>query len=345
MHRLLALLAMLFCAASLSAANYKLNLFIWSEYIDPDIITEFEKRFDAKVVVDLYEDESAMLAKLQGGGAAQYDVIVPPDHVVPALIKLNLVAPLRQQNIPNLRHVDPRFASPWYDPSNRFTVPYQWGTLGIYARKPAASAAPYRESWALLFDAKEQRGDFVLIDSARDAIGAALKFKGHSLNSTDKPHLADARDRLVDAKKRSRGFAGGVGGKNKVLAKEVAMAMAYSGDALRGINEDADTCYFIPKEGSQIWMDNLAVCAKAPNRLVAERFLNFILTPEIGARLADYNLYATPNLAARAHVRPENLANSIIYPPTDVMQRLEFLQDVGKGRQLYDEVWTQIKAR
>jgi spermidine/putrescine transport system substrate-binding protein len=342
MQRLLALLLLL-AAASLHAANYKLNLFIWSEYIDPALITEFEKRFDAKVIIDLYEDESAMLAKLQGGGAAQYDVIVPPDHIVPALIKLKLLAPLRHENIPNLRHIDPRFASPWYDASNRFTVPYQWGTLGIYARKPGAQA--YQESWALLFDAKEQRGDFLLIDSMRDCLGAALKFQGRSINSTDKKQLAAARDLLIDAKKRSRGFAGGVGGKNKVLAKEVAFAPAYSGDALRGIAEDPDTYYFIPKEGSQIWMDNLAICAKAPNRLVAEKFLNFILIPEMGARLADYNLYATPNLAARAHVRPENLNNPSIYPPSDVMARLEFLKELGRDIRLYDEVWTQVKAK
>ena len=339
-------LFLLFCllaAASLHAANYKLNLFIWSEYIDPGIITEFEKRYDAKVTIDLYEDESAMLAKLRGGGAAQYDVIVPPDHVVPALIKLKLVAPLRHDAIPNLRHLDPRFASPWYDPSNRFTVPYQWGTLGIYARRPVA--VPHARSWALLFDAKENRGDFLLIDSMRDSLGAALKFQGHSLNSTDKKHLAAARDLLIDAKKRSVGFAGGVGGKNKVLAKEAAYAPAYSGDALRGMAEDPDTYYFIPKEGSQIWMDNLAICAKAPNRIVAEKFLNFILIPEIGARLADYNLYATPNLAAREHVRPENLHNPVIYPPPEVMARLEFLKDLGRDLKLYDEVWTQVKAK
>jgi spermidine/putrescine transport system substrate-binding protein len=343
MQRLFALLCFVLCAIPLHAASYKLNLFIWSEYIDPDIITEFEKRFDTKVIIDLYEDEASMMVKLQGGGASQYDVIVPPDHTVPALIKLKLIAPLRHENIPNISNIDERFASPWYDPSNRFTVPYQWGTVGIYARKPAEK--PYNESWALLFDGKEQRGDFMLIDGMRDTIGAALKFKGHSLNTTRHAELNEALNVLVDAKKRSRGFAGGVGGKNKVLAKEVVMAMAYSGDAARGMKEDEDTYYFIPKEGSQIWMDNLAICAKAPNRIVAEKFLNHLLKPEIGAQLADYNQYATPNKAALAHVRPENLNNPMIYPPHDVMQRLEFLHDLGKQTRLYDEIWTQVKAK
>src|ERR1044071_4130825 len=117
------------------AAKNQLNLFIWSEYIDPQIVADFEKQFDCKVTIDLYEDESSMMAKLQGGGAALYDVVVPPDHIVPAMIKLKLLAPLRHENMLNLRNIDDRFASPAYDPSNRFTVPYQWGTLGIYARK------------------------------------------------------------------------------------------------------------------------------------------------------------------------------------------------------------------
>jgi spermidine/putrescine transport system substrate-binding protein len=342
MQRIVALVFALL-ALSLHAANNKLNLFIWSEYIDPDIITDFEKRFDAKVTIDLYEDEASMIAKLQGGGAAQYDVIVPPDHSVPALIKLKLIAPLRQDHIPNIRHIDERFASPWYDPSNRFTVPYQWGTVGIYARQPKEK--PYNESWALLFDPKEQRGKFVFIDGMRDTIGAALRHLGYSLNSTNKKELADARDMLTEAKKRSLGFEGGVGGKNKVLARTADYAMAYSGDAMRGMKEDRETYYFIPKEGSQIWMDNLAVCAKAPNRIVAEKFLNFILNPEIGARLADYNQYATPNKAALAFVHPDNINNPMIYPPPDVMKRLEFLRDLGKQTRLYDEVWTQVKAK
>lgn len=343
MYRLLLILTLVVSALEVPAATYKLNLFIWSEYIDPAIITDFEKRFDCKVTIDLYEDEAAMMAKLRGGGASQYDVIVPPDYTVPALIKLRLLAPLRPENIPNMRFISERFASPWYDPSNRFTVPYQWGTLGIYARKPTNK--PYNESWALLFDARQQPGPFVLMDSMRDTIGAALKYKGHSINSTEPAQINEALRLLADAKKRSLSFEGGVGGKNKVLAKEAAAAMAYSGDAIRGMKEDGETYYFIPKEGSQIWVDNLAICAKAPNRVVAEKFLNFILKPEIGAQLADYNQCATPNQAAMEFVKPENRNNALIYPPPQVMKRLEFLHDLGKQTRRYDEAWTQLKAR
>ncbi|HMJ90064.1 MAG TPA: spermidine/putrescine ABC transporter substrate-binding protein [Candidatus Acidoferrum sp.] len=343
MQRIVILIALLLATANIHAATAKLNLFIWSEYVDPAVVADFEKRHDCKVTLDFYEDEAAMMAKLQGGGAAQYDVIVPPDHSVPALIKLKLIAPLRHENIPNLRHIEERFASPWYDPDNRFTVPYQWGTVGIYMCKLPGKRI--EETWGLFFDPRQQPGAFVLIDSMRDALGSALRYKGHSINSTSVSELAEARDLLVKAKKRGRGFEGGVGGKNKVLSKEVVAAIVFSGDAVRGMKEDTNTVYFIPKEGSQIWVDNLAICARAPNRVVAEKFLNFILDPEVGAKLADFNQYATPNRAAKQHVNVENLKNPAIYPDHQTLSRLEFLRDLGKNTRLYDEVWTQVKAR
>jgi spermidine/putrescine transport system substrate-binding protein len=343
MTRLVLAMLACWCCAVAYGANNKLNLFIWSEYIDPEIVSEFERRFDCKVTMDFYEDEAGMMSRLQGGGSGQYDVVVPPEHIVPALRKLKLIAPLRKENIPNMRHIDERFAKPWYDPTNDFTVPYQWGTVGIYVRKQ--DDKPVEESWAILFDAKQQPGAFVLMDSMRDCLGAALKYKGYSLNSTVPSELAQARDLLIAAKRRAVGFEGGVGGKNKVLSKQAAACIAYSGDAIRGMKEDKDTYYFIPKEGSQIWVDNLAVCAKAPNRVVAERFLNFILDPKISARLADYNQYATPVKPALEFVHANNRENRAIYPDRETMERLETMKDLGPATRLYDEVWTQVKAR
>src|SRR6185295_7208859 len=129
----------LFSAALSLPAAQQLNLFIWSEYIDPKVVADFEKQFDCKVTIDLYEDDAAMMAKLQGGGAALFDVVVPPDHKVKALIQLGLIAPLRQENLPNLKNLDEKFASPPYDRGNKFTVAYQWGTVGLYVRRGGAA--------------------------------------------------------------------------------------------------------------------------------------------------------------------------------------------------------------
>jgi spermidine/putrescine transport system substrate-binding protein len=336
-------LLLLPCACPALAAPQQLNLFIWSEYIDPKVVADFEKKFDCKVTVDLYDEEAAMMTKLQGGGASRYDVVVPPDFKVQALIKLELIAPLRRENIPNLKNLDPRFLNPPYDRGNKFTVAYQWGTLGIYVRpQPGVRLPP---TWGLVFDPKLQPGPFTLSDSSRDLIGAALKYQGHSFNSTDPEHLKAARDLILAAKKRCLGFENSVGGMKKVLGKSARAAIVFSGEAARGMDDDKATTFIIPQEGSQIWQDNLVVCAKAPHRDLAEKFINFVLEPKIAARISNFTQFATPNQAAKPFINPDDLKDPTIYPPPDLMAKLEFLEDIGSKASLYDEVWTQIKGR
>ncbi len=325
------------------AQQNKMNLFIWSEYIDPEIVKSFEQKFDCKVTIDLYEDEDSMLAKIQGGGASLYDVVVPPDQQIKTMAKLKLIAPLRHENIPNLKNLEERFRKLPYDMGNKYTVAYQWGTVGLYVRKPKDK--PLEESWGLIFDPAKQIGPYLLMDTSRDLIGAALKYKGFSLNSTDKTQLKAARELLLETKKRSLGFEAGVGAKNKVLAKTAAAAVVYNGDAVRGMKEDPETVYFVPKEGSVIWVDNLAVLAKAPHRDMAEKFINYLLEPEVGAKLAAFSQYASPNQAAKALISQEDLKNPAIYPPEEIMPKLQYIEDVGSKSRLFDEIWAQIKAK
>lgn len=330
-------------ASQLSAAEARLNVFIWSEYLDPQVVKDFEQQFACKVTVDVYEDAESMLAKLQGGGTSLYDLVVPPDHLVSTMVKLNLLAPMRSANLPNLKNLDAKFANPPYDRGNRFSIPYQWGTVGILVRPTAGRPVP--ETWGLVFDAKQQPGKFLLIDSMRDCLGAALKFQGHALNSTEIPHLKAARDLVIEAKRRAGGFDGSVGAKNKVAAKSVVAAIVYSGEAARAMTDDATLRYIIPREGSQIWVDNLCIPAKAPHRDLAEKFINFVLDAKVGARLSNFLQFATPNAAARAFIKAEDLKNPAIYPAPEVMAKLEFLEDLGAKTKLYDEAWTQVKAR
>lgn len=344
MHkRLFVLLFSLSLSAIARAERNELNVFIWSEYLDPAIVQQFQKEYDCKVTIDLYEDNESMMAKLGSGGVSLYDICVPSDYIVPALLKERLLAPLRPENIPNLKNIDPQFANREYDPGNQYTAPYQWGTTGLYLRKGKDEAVP--ETWGLIFDPKLHPGPFLMIDDARAAIGAALMYKGHDLNNTDKSQLREARDLIIEAKKRSRGFEGGVGGKNKVLAKVCKVAMVYNGDAVRGMKEDPDTYYFVPKEGGEIWLDNIAIPAKAPHRALAEKFINFILDAKIGAQLSNFNRYATPNSASKPFINPDDLNNPVIYPKPEVMQKLHFVKDLGAKTQWYDELWTQIKSK
>ncbi len=339
-----AVLAVLVLFVSTAVAEEKkLNVFIWSEYIDPEIVSEFEKKFNCKVTLDLYEDNESMMAKLEGGGDSLYDIIVPSDYIVPALVERGLIAPLRKENIPNAKNIDERFVKPPYDPENKYTLPYQWGTVGLYVRKKPGKEV--EESWSILFDPSKDYGKFVLIDSMRENFSAALRYKGHSVNTTDPTKLADVRSILLDAKKRATGFESGVGGKNKVLSRGASVAIAYSGDAVRGMAEDPNTYYFVPKEGGEIWMDNMAIPSKAPHRDLAEQFINFILEPETGAKLSNFNQYATPNKASKALINPEDLKNPAIYPTPEIMAKLEFLHDLGASTKLYDEIWTQVKSK
>lgn len=329
-------------AAAPATEDCKLNLFIWSEYIDPQIVADFEKQHNCKVTIDLYEDNEAMIAKLQGGGDSLYDVVVPGNYVIPAMTKLGLLAELRHENIPNLANLDPNFASPEYDPGNKYTVPYQWGTVGIYARKKDGKPTP--RTWGILFDKDKSHGAFLLMDSYREMMGSALRYKGWSVNTPSADQLKEIRTLLSDAKNRSQGFEGGVGGKNKVLGKVVDAAVVYNGDAVRGIADDPETEYFVPDEGGVIWIDNLAVPAKAPHRDTAEKFINYILDPKVGAALSNFNQYATPNKAAKEFITPADLANAAIYPPPEQMEKLQAVMDLGDDEKMYSEVWTQVRS-
>lgn len=320
-----------------------LNVFIWSEYIDPEIVAGFEKEFACKVTIDLYEDNESMMAKLQGGGTSLYDIVVPGQYLIPVMAKLGLLAELRHENIPNLANLDDKFVNPVFDPGNKYSVAYQWGTVGIYLRKKPGKAID--ETWGLMFDPKLEYGSFLLMDSAREMMGAMAKYKGISVNSTVLDDMRTLSAALGEVKQRSQGFEGGVGGKNKVLAKAVDAAVVYNGDAVRGMSDDPETSYFVPREGGVLWLDSLAVPSKAPHRDVAEKFINYILDAKVGAQLSNFNQYATPNKAARQFITPADLANSAIYPSSEMMAKLDFVNDLGDANRLYDEVWTQVKSK
>ncbi|BAS27928.1 polyamine ABC transporter substrate-binding protein [Limnochorda pilosa] len=327
------------------AASDELRLYIWSEYIDPAIIESFERETGIKVLIDLYESNEDMLAKLQAGGVSQYDVVVPSDFIVPILIKLGLLQPLDHSKIPNLENLDPQFLNPPFDRANRYTAAYQWGTVGLMYRRDLITS--FKGTWSILFDSKQQVGPFVLIDSQREMMAIALKYLGYSANTTDPAQIKAAGELLLQAKKSryALGFEGGVGGKNKVLAGVATAAVVYNGDAIRATEEDPNVAFVVPDEGSVIWVDSLAVPARAPNPAAAHKFINFILDPRIGAQLSNFNRYATPNAASLPMINPEDRSNSAIYPSPEVMKKLEYILDLGKDLRLYDEVWTMVKSR
>jgi spermidine/putrescine transport system substrate-binding protein len=326
-----------------TAQKQTLNLFNWSEYMDPQILKDFEKQFSATVVVSLYESNEDLIAKLKSTGGSGYDIVVPGQYAVPLLSRQGLLKALDKTKLPNFKNLSKKFVNPTYDAGNKYSVAYQWGTVGVvYNNVKLPNPA---QTWGLFFDAKKQQGSFIMMDSTREMLAAPLKFLGKSLNSVNKADLNAALTLMIDAKNRSLGFDGGVGARNKVSAGQANYGIAYNGDVVKLQAEDPKLGFFVPKEGGLIFVDNMSIPAKAPNPELAYKFINFVLDAKIGARLSNYNRYATPNEAAKPFITPADLNNPAIYPPQSVMSKLEFNLDLGVNNNLYDSVWTKIKAR
>jgi spermidine/putrescine transport system substrate-binding protein len=339
----LALLGLLSACGRRSSEN-ELVIYIWTEYMDPDIITAFEEEFGVTVVFDYYESNEEMMARLQAGGTSQYDLAFPSDYIMPSLVELNLVQPLNHDLIPNKANLSPNFVDPPFDPGNRFTVAYQWGTVGLIFDKDKLGADV--DSWGALFE-NEAGHPFMLFDSEREQIAVALAYLGFSMNTLDLDELQAAADLLIRAKNSPhfRGFAGNVDARNQVVAGNVAMSLAYNGDALR-VLEDHDNIGFVnPREGTVLWVDSFVIPSRAPNPELAHEFINFMLRPEIAAQLTNWTMYATPVEPALALVDPELLENPAVFPTPEVRTRLQYIEDLGENNRVISELWQMIKTR
>ena len=339
--------AVLMLLSVVAASAAELRVYTWSEYMDEEKMpADFEAKTGIKVRLDIYENNEEMVAKLQAGGASQYDIIVPSDYIMPVLINQKLVQPLDHSKIPNLKNLKPIFRNTTYDPGNKYSVAYQWGTVGLMYRKDKVGADAVK-SWSVLFDPAKQPGPFWLIDSVREMMGIALVYQGYDFNSTVPKELKAAADLLVVTKRTGNcmGFKPGVGGKNDVVAGTAVAAIVYNGDAIQSVTEAPDQLGFvIPKEGSEIWYDSMCIPSHAPNPDGAHQWINWILEPKVGAELSNYNQYATPNAAAEPFINPEDLNNPGIYPTPEIMAKLHFTKDLGKENRIMDEAWTRAKS-
>jgi spermidine/putrescine transport system substrate-binding protein len=324
-----------------------LRIFTWSEYMDErKMSAAFKAATGITVKIDVYENNEDMLAKLQAGGISQYDIIVPSDYIMTTLRSQKLIQPLDHSKIPNMKNVMTMFRNTPYDPGLVYTVPYQWGTDGLmYDRRKISDEAA--KSWSVIFDPAKQAGTFWLMDSVRDTMAAALMYLGYSPNTKNPQEILKATDLLIKAKnsRNCRGFKPGVGAKNDVEAGTAAVAMVYNGDAMRAVMADPKRLgYVVPKEGGEIWVDLMAIPAKAPHVDAAHKWINWILEPKVGAQLSNYNRYPTPNQASLPYIRPQDRASDAIYPGPETMKRLHYLEDLGAANRIVDQAWTKIKS-
>ena len=325
-----------------------LNLYNWSEYIDPDLKDAFAAEYGVAVNESNYDSNEAMQPIVSAGNSG-YDVIVPSDYMVSIMIESGDLMALDKAAIPNLANLSPEFASGLpYDPAGDYSVPYQWGTTGL-AVDLAVAGDDVPETWGLVFDTDlaEQYG-FVgattLLNDPRETLGAALKYLGYSLNTTDEAQLDEAKQLVAEATERIAAFESDQ--YDELLATgQTALAHGYSGNFLVQFDEADDPdqyTYFVPEEGGTRWVDNMAVVIDAPHPCTAHTFINFILDAENGAALTNWNYYASPNAASEPLIDPEILEDPIVYPADRSM--LEFIADTGDFEINFSDAFIEAKG-
>ena len=325
------------------AAKTTIRVYNWGEYIDPDTITMFEEETGIKVVYDEYETNEIMYPKVEAGATA-YDVLCPSDYMIQKLIENDLLQEINFDNIPNVKNIGQQYfdQSQEFDPENKYSIPYCFGTVGILYNKTMVDDPV--DSWSILWD--EKYADNILMqDSVRDAFMVALKLKGYSMNTLDEGELNEAKQILIDQKPLVQAYVIDQV-RDKMIGNEAAIGVIYSGEAIFTQRENADLEYVIPKEGTNVWIDSWVIPKNAPNMENAEKFIDFMCREDVALKNFEYITYSTPNDAARALIEDEDIKNSkIAFPDLSQYNNLETFHYLGAdGDALYNELWKEVKA-
>ena len=334
----------------------ELSVYNWADYIDEQVLADYEERYGVKIIYDTYASNEDLLTKLQAG-ASGYDVIFPSDYMVAQMNELGLLAEIDAAALPNFVNIDATFKDPPYDPGNRHCVPYQWGMTGIaYRRGDPAFADGPPNSWAYLFDPArleplKSQGINVLNDQ-RELIGAALFYLGYSPNTTDRAELEAARDLILKAKPYWKTFNSEDYYSTLMESDEIVLSHAWSGDAAQAFWNTYDEAtgegnwlFTVPSEGAVRFADNVCIPANSKRQETARHFMNYLMEPEVAAAITNFTFYPSANEAAKEFIDPDILNNPGIYPPPAVAAKLEWLRDVGDAIFVYDEMWTAIKGQ
>ena len=341
----LAVLPLTACgSASSSGSNGEVVVYNWGEYIDPDTISMFEEETGLKVIYDEFETNEIMFPKIEAG-ASKYDVVCPSDYMIKKMIENDLLAEINYDNVPNAKaNIGQQYwdMSKEFDPGNKYSVPYCWGTVGILYNKTMVDGPV--DSWSILWD--EKYADNILMqDSVRDAFMVALKLNGYSMNSVNPEELNAAKESLIAQKPLVQAYVIDQV-RDKMIGNEAAIGVIYSGEAIFTQRENPDLEYVIPKEGTNVWIDSWVITKNAPNKENAEKFIDFMCRPDIALKNFEYITYSTPNDAARELIEDEDIRNSkIAFPTLSDYSNLETFTYLGEDADaLYNELWKEVKS-
>jgi spermidine/putrescine-binding protein len=315
-----------------------LNIYNWSDYIDDRTIPLFQAQSNIRVNYDVYSSNEDLLAKLRAG-PTDYDIIVPTNNFIPTYIKLELIEPLRQDLIPNLTNLDREFVQTDYDPGNRYTVPWQWGTTGVGYNRAKVPGGKV-DSWAAVFDpASGMAGHVTLLREVTDLIACALIYLGRSPNSIEERDLADVVKLVRSLKGKVRRFTTDTY-IDELAANETWLAQGWSGDVFQAQDQNQDVSYAIPKEGSLRFVDVMAIPKGALHPANAARFMNYVLHPKVQARISKYVSYGTPVSLAKPLLPPEQTKDPSIYPPAST--KLSIVTLTGQKLERWTAAYNQI---
>ncbi len=333
-------------ACEVGATDGDLAIYNWAEYIDEEQLAAFADEFGVAVTMDVYDSNEAMQPIIAAGNSG-YSLIVPSDYMVGILIAGEDIQPLNKDALPNLENVSADFSDLVYDPGGDYSVPYQWGTTGLSVDTEVVGT-DFPRSWALVFDpavADEFSGQISLLNDPRETLGAALKYLGYSLNTTDQAELDEAKQLVADTRDRLAAF--NTDSADEFLTSgETAIAHGYSGDMFTqflGTDDPSRYVYFVPEEGGTRWIDNMAIPFDAPSPCTAHTFINWLLDGEQGAALSNWNYYGSPNEAS-LDLLDDELFVFISSEDTAPVDVLESIQDTGDFEVNFSDAFTEAKG-
>lgn len=330
----------------------KLNVYNWGEYIDEDVISQFEEETGIKVVYDVFETNEEMYPVIEAG-AVKYDVVCPSDYMIQRMSQNNLLAEINLDNIPNYKEIGEDYLdiSKGFDPENKYSVPYCWGTMGILynTKRLEELGVPAPTKWSDLWD-ERLSGEILMQNSVRDAFTVALKMEGYSLNSTNPDELAQARDLLIQQKPLVQAYVIDQV-RDKMIGGEAAVGVIYSGEMLyiqeavadQGLDYSLE--YVIPEEGTNYWIDSWVIPANAEHKENAEKWIDFLCRPDIAKKNFEYITYATPNKGAYDLLDDELKNNKVLFPDIHSLPNCEIIKYLGDDVDtIYNDMWKEIKS-
>lgn len=342
---LLAVVAVLFfvrhrinTSAGVTAEN-TIVFYNWGDYIDPELLSQFEEETGYRVIYETFDSNEAMVSKVEQGGTA-YDILVPSEYMIESMIESNLLQPLNYDLLPNVKHIDPRFMDLSFDPGNQYSIPYFWGTLGIVynPEKVGFDIQHWDDLWH-----DSLRNQILLIDGAREVMGIGLQSLGYSLNETDDTALTVATAKMKALMPNVIAIAADEI-KMYLSQDEAPIGITFSGEAASAMEDNEDLVYVVPSEGSNMWFDNMVIPANANNVEGAHALIDFLMRPEVAAQNAEYIGYATPNKDAMPLLDPELTADEAFYPTDATIDQLEVYSDLGQEKLIqFNDLYLEIK--